>query len=84
MIDRKAALVGCRVGQWVRTNGMRGLKLNAKVHESVVLRVHQFSDSAVDIRELGAGIHQLDQAAWTRVEIIDGPHADALCLLETS
>lgn len=84
MIDRKAALVGCRHGQWVRTKGMRGLKLNAKARPEVKLRVAQLSGDSIVELFFGAGLHELPPSRWTRVEVIEGPHADVLCLLETS
>lgn len=84
MIDRKAALVGCRSGQWVRTHGMKGLRLNAKASGPVMLRIHQLRGDVVGVREVPAGVHQLDQAPWTKVEVIEGAHAGVLCLLETS
>lgn len=83
-MKRKAALVGCREGQWVHTHSMNSLRLRAKVRSETLLEV---TFRAIDGREstimiVGPGIHRLRDSIWTRVRIVDGPHEDALCLLE--
>lgn len=91
MINRKAALLGCLEGLWVHTGNMAGLRLNAKVQPDVELLVEQRvrvqgSDKLApcELRFNGPGLHQLEAAEWTRVSIIGGPHAHALCILESA
>lgn len=86
-MQRKAALIGCREGQMIRTSGMRRLRLHARVQRDVTIKVHQFDHENNQIAELifvGAGFHPLKEAVWTRIIIVDGPHVDALCLLEAA
>lgn len=86
-IDRKAALLGCADGQWVRTHGMQGLRLNAKIPAGVRLRVEQCNKSnhSTYFREVDhPGIVPLPNASWTRVRVIEGSPSGVLCLLETS
>ncbi len=86
-MTRKAALIGCRQGRWIRTSGMKGLTLNARVGADTMLRV-EFKDHldqpAGHQIAVGPGKHSLMDSVWTRVEIVDGPHFDALCLLEAA
>lgn len=84
MAERKAALIGCRQGQWIRTAGMRRLKLSARVQRDVMIQVYQRrgdADIMWGMTFVGPGEHQLEDASWTRVDIANGPHVDALCLL---
>jgi len=83
-MNRKAALIGCRKGEWVRTAGLRALHLEAKVSETTMLVIsHRVSDDeVVDAVFVGPGRHPLKAADWIMVSIIDGPHEGALCILE--
>jgi len=85
-MERKAALIGSRAGQWVRTSGRR-LVLNARVSADTMLKVEQADGDAADETRskilVGPGHHELDPASWTRVSVVDGSYIDALCLLET-
>jgi hypothetical protein len=85
-MERKAALVGCKQGHWVRTSGMRRLHLNARVQRDAMICVSQRlgDDPAVkDLTFVGPGIHPLEDATWTLVRIADGSFIDALCILQT-
>lgn len=83
-MNRKAALVGCREGQWVRTAGMQRVQLRAQVHETTMIVAEQMDGSGViaKIVRVGPGVRELQCADWTRVSIVDGPHHDALCFVE--
>jgi len=86
-MQRKAALIGCREGRMIRTSGMRRLRLHARVQRDVIIRVEQYDHNSERIAEhlfTGAGFHPLQDATWTRIIIVDGPHIDALCLLEAA
>src|SRR3982750_3899767 len=85
MIDRKAALMSAREGQWIRTAGMRGLQLRAKVAPDTLLQVRQIllGDLEAHMRMGGPGLYDIEEAVWTRVEVISGPHESALCTLES-
>lgn len=84
---RKTALLGCKEGNWIRTSGMKGLRLNAKVQRDVMVRVeftdHQDQAAGHQI-VVGPGVHNLMDAIWARVVIVDGPHYDAICLFEAA
>lgn len=82
---RKAALVGCPRGQWVRTQEMRKLQLNARVRPDTLIRVVQRTLQEESERMIvGPGVHALAEAHWTKLEIAEGSHLDALCLLESA
>lgn len=82
-MQRKAALVGRANGPWVRTLGMTGLRLVAKVRGDTMLKVTQRSGDSIGEKVfVGAGSHALDDSEWTQVFIADGYYPDALCLLE--
>ena len=85
-MDRKTALVGCKNGHWIRTSGMQKLRLNARVQGDVMIQVAQRHGDSMEVKSLifvGSGRHQLEEATWTAVNLADGPHIDALCLLES-
>lgn len=86
MIDRKAALLANADGKWIRTDGMRGLRLNAKVHNDTRLRVQQQDDNGFEhiVEFWGSGVYPLEDFAWTRVCVVEGPTTGVLCLLESS
>jgi len=80
---RKAALVGCPKGSWIRTAGIRRLVLNANVRQDTMLKVSQSRDNSLSEKVfVGPGKHALDDADWTMVSIAEGHHIDALCVLE--
>jgi hypothetical protein len=85
-MQQKAALVGAREGQWIRTAGMRRLQVNARVHREARVRIEQTMahEGAVahEVSFMGARIEPLREAPWTRVCIIDGPHEDSIVLLQ--
>jgi len=85
-MQQKAALIGSREGQWIRTAGMRRLQVNARVHREARVRVEQTMASkgaiAKEVSFVGARIENLDEAPWTRVCIVDGPHEDSIILLQ--
>lgn len=86
-MQRKAALIGCREGHMIRTSGMRRLRINARVQSDVMVKVEQYDHENRLIAEhtfVGTRYHPLDEAVWTRVLIVDGPHLDALCVLEAA
>jgi hypothetical protein len=84
MINRKAALLACREGQWIRTAGMRGLRLNARVAPDTQLQVHQrIAERECWMQFDGPGMHIVEEADWSRVVVVSGPFADALCTLES-
>lgn len=85
-MQRKAALIGCREGQWIRTSGMRGLHVNIRVHRDSIVKVEQAFDESGEETHVsiftGAGVRPVRDALWTRVCVVDGQYQDALCLLE--
>jgi len=84
MINRKAALVASREGQWIYTKNMQGLRLNARFSESSLLRVCQLIEGREAwIQVSSPGIHLLEEAEWTRLVVVEGPHESVHCLLES-
>lgn len=84
MLDRKAALLSCREGQWIRTAGMKRLMLNAKLSPETTLVVYQLIDERIEPTWVNeSGRHQLHDAEWTRVVVEEGPHLGVLCVLES-
>lgn len=86
MIDRKAALLACREGQWIRTAGMKNLIIDANIPPETELIVYQLMESgeAEPVWILTAGKVKLPDAEWTRVVVAHGPHMNVLCVLESS
>lgn len=86
-MERKAALIGSNIGPLVRTSGMRNLHANLRVSMDTVVVVEQY-DHNEELKEthtfVGAGIKRIADLTWTRIRIVDGSCADALCLLQTS
>lgn len=84
---RKTALIGCKEGHWVRVSGMKGLRLNARVQQDVMLRVefadHEDQPAGHQIL-VGPGTHELMEAVWARTLVVDGPHYDSICLFEAT
>lgn len=86
-MQRKAALIGCREGQWIRTYGMRRPRVNARVHRDALVQVEQGSDRGSTINKftfVGARIELLEESSWTRVSILDGPHEESIVLIESA
>lgn len=85
-MQRKAALIGCREGQWIRTHGMRRPRVNAKVHRDALVRVEQGSDRSVmsETTFVGTRIELIPESSWVRVSIIDGPHEESIVLIESA
>jgi hypothetical protein len=79
MVTQKAALVGCKEGPWISTSNMPGLRLKVKGGEDIHVRVEQPECDAIEV--IGAGIHRLTDAAWTRVSVIGGSAGAAFCFL---
>ena len=86
-MERRAALIGCRSGQWIRTSGSK-LRLNARISVDTMLKIEQVDGDSIDVVRshvlVGPGHHELQPASWTRVSVVDGSYIDALCLLEAS
>jgi hypothetical protein len=85
MINRKAALLACREGQWIRTAGMQGLRLNARIAPDVELHLCQIMPDGAEcwMKFGGPGVYSVEEADWSRVIVVSGPHSDALCFLES-
>lgn len=82
---RKTALLGSITGHWVRTSGMDGLRLSARVREGTHLKVESYNEDGnppVARAFVGPGIHEIGNAVWSRVSIIDGVAEGAICLFE--
>lgn len=82
-MNRKVVLIGTRSGSWVRTKGLRNLRLDAQVHQDSLLKVLRRSDEGtVDTAAfVGPGKHSLDPTDWIQVHIIDGPFEHSICQL---
>lgn len=85
MVDRKAALIACADGQWIRTRGMRGLRLEALVQPDTLLELIQILDTEwgpaeARMRFSGPGTYPVEDADWSRLIVIGGPSGDALCV----
>lgn len=85
MIDRKAALIACADGQWIRTRGMRRLILEALVQPDTLLELVQILDTELGpaearMRFSGPGTYLVEEADWSRLMVVSGPSSDALCV----
>jgi len=83
-MKRKVGLVGRREGEWIHVGGIDPLYLKAQVEPSVIVRIdlRMADNEEVCIYCVGPGLHGLIPAMWAKLSISDGPHIDALCLLQ--